>query len=53
MGNKFDYRHNNPSPAELASLLGRMAKGKPKRLSKQQRKQSAERLALARENRWK
>ena len=37
---------------KAAQELGRLGKGKPKTLTKAERKRRAERLAKARENRW-
>jgi hypothetical protein len=37
---------------KAAQALGRMGKGKPKTLTKAERKRRAERLAKAREKRW-
>lgn len=40
------------SPSDMASLLGRLAKGKPKNITKAERKRRAARLAEARKKRW-
>lgn len=52
----MDYDANDLSklpPSALAAALGRLAKGKSKRLTEEQRKAQADRLAVVREKRWK
>ncbi len=41
-----------PTPTSVASALGRLAKGVPKRLSEAERDRRRRSLAEARENRW-
>jgi hypothetical protein len=42
----------NMSPSDVAALLGRLAKGKPKKLTKAERKRRSHALAEARKKRW-
>jgi hypothetical protein len=40
------------SPSAIASLLGRLGRGKPKTLTKAERARRARSLAVARKKRW-
>lgn len=40
------------SPSVIASMLGRLGRGKPKTLTKAERARRARSLALARKKRW-
>lgn len=41
------------SPSQIAALLGHLSKGKPKTLTKAERKRRSKRMAHARKSRWK